>query len=285
MSNYRLNDIFTGWKSGVGVFSLMNKEKFPWDDNDISQQYLDLQYHGQHSGNKLVSNFITAFIENGVVSDHDKGMLISVVQARFTTKWTKLYNTMKLEYNPIENYSMTETENVKIMGEINDSTVLTNDLKDINTIQSENVNSNNTSENIEYNIEDTIEKTSTDISNENISMCAFNSSTFSDTDKTVTNVENTGKDITTKKGTEKHINSGDNTNVNNETLESVRTGTETTKKDVTDNSNTERQLTRGGNIGVTTSQQMIESERELWLWDFFEIVFNDVDTLLTLSIY
>ena len=45
-------------------------------------------------------------------------------------------------------------------------------------------------------------------------------------------------------------------------------------------------LTRSGNIGVTTSQQMIESERNLWLWNFFQdVVFRDLAKSLTLSLY
>lgn len=44
-------------------------------------------------------------------------------------------------------------------------------------------------------------------------------------------------------------------------------------------------LSRSGNIGVTTSQQMLQAEREVWMWDFFKIVFADVDKVLTLPIY
>ena len=47
-----------------------------------------------------------------------------------------------------------------------------------------------------------------------------------------------------------------------------------------------RTLTRSGNIGVTTSQQMIQSERDLYMWNFFyNIVFPSVDKILTLSTY
>lgn len=41
-------------------------------------------------------------------------------------------------------------------------------------------------------------------------------------------------------------------------------------------------LNRHGNIGVTTSQQMLESEYELRKRHFFDTVFNDVDSILTL---
>lgn len=51
------------------------------------------------------------------------------------------------------------------------------------------------------------------------------------------------------------------TNVNNET--------------VTD------RFTRGGNIGVTTTQKMISEERDSWLWNFYEQVFKDIDSILT----
>lgn len=47
-----------------------------------------------------------------------------------------------------------------------------------------------------------------------------------------------------------------------------------------------RTLTRSGNIGVTTSQQMINAQRDLWLWNFFfNVVFPDVNKVLTISTY
>ena len=47
----------------------------------------------------------------------------------------------------------------------------------------------------------------------------------------------------------------------------------------------ERTLTRSGNIGITTSQQMLSSEIELRKWIYYRGVFDDIDTILTLSIY
>ena len=42
---------------------------------------------------------------------------------------------------------------------------------------------------------------------------------------------------------------------------------------------------RHGNIGVTTNQQMLEEERKLWAWYFYNYIFTDVDKFLTISIY
>lgn len=44
-------------------------------------------------------------------------------------------------------------------------------------------------------------------------------------------------------------------------------------------------ILRRGNIGVTTTQQMIEQERKLWEWNFFEKVYKDIDTVLALAVY
>lgn len=62
-----------------------------------------------------------------------------------------------------------------------------------------------------------------------------------------------------------------------------------TISDVESGSNTDTRnylLTRTGNVGVTTSQQMLESERKLWMWDFFDsVVFPDIDKVLTIQTY
>lgn len=65
---------------------------------------------------------------------------------------------------------------------------------------------------------------------------------------------------------------------NSGTVANVESGTNTDTRNY--------RLTRTGNIGVTTSQEMIESERKLWLWDFFEsIVYPDIDKILTIQTY
>ena len=47
----------------------------------------------------------------------------------------------------------------------------------------------------------------------------------------------------------------------------------------------ERTLTRSGNIGVTTSQQMIESEIKLREKTLLDIIFNDIDKILFMNYY
>ena len=42
---------------------------------------------------------------------------------------------------------------------------------------------------------------------------------------------------------------------------------------------------RAGNIGVTTTQKLIQEERDLWIWNFFDQVFNDLDRELALMLH
>ena len=81
------------------------------------------------------------------------------------------------------------------------------------------------------------------------------------------------KDSATNDGESSSLTSvtGTDTNVKTGNISNTETGTDT--------------LTRKGNIGVTTSQQLIESELELRKHDFYKIVYNDIDSILCMKIY
>ena len=85
-------------------------------------------------------------------------------------------------------------------------------------------------------------------------------------------------------GTNTVTQTGTDTNTYNTT--DTDTGTQNEADGGQDTHTRNYHLTRSGNIGVTTSQQMIESERSLWLWNFFrDVVFPDIDHVLTIQIY
>lgn len=93
----------------------------------------------------------------------------------------------------------------------------------------------------------------------NNSVFAFDSSTPSPSSKT----EHAG---------EQNETTGDTliaTNENNENINDKKSQT------------TKETLKRSGNIGVTMTQQLIEAERNMWLWNFYEQIFKDIDGVLT----
>ena len=44
-------------------------------------------------------------------------------------------------------------------------------------------------------------------------------------------------------------------------------------------------IERSGNIGVTTSQQMLQSEFEVRKFDFYKMIYEDIDSILCLLSY
>lgn len=101
------------------------------------------------------------------------------------------------------------------------------------------------------------------------------------TDSGTTRVAESGSDGTsiTESGQESLTSGGTDTQTKN--LLDETDVTETLDQSVEESEETHR----SGNIGVTTTQKLIQEEREVWLWNYFEQVFNDVDSLLALQIH
>ena len=231
MGTLTLNSVYPEWVT-KGIFSYLNALEVPWK-NDVSGNQLDIIYHGSRSGNKIIGSLIENYLDNNTVSDDNKIIIAQAIYTIYIKNWNALYKTLSLEYNPIENYSMTETENVQDTHK--------------GTLES---NGNNTNTYIETTI---VDNTS------NNQLWGFNSTDSVNSDK----------------------QTGDSTRDVESTTDNTHKNTDRETKDIT----SDRTLKRSGNIGVTTSQQMIESERQLWLWNFFESVFSDIDKILVLKIY
>ena len=217
----RLIDVWDGWLTGGGVFSVLEDlegASIPWADDNIAS-FLDAEYYGNISGDKPISPLLEKMVEGVVMTDLEKSFVATTILALCNTNWSKEWATLAAQYNPIENYSMTE------------------EMTDDETVS-------------EYGKVNTREDNLKDESK--TAVYGFNS-----TDPT-----DTGAGETSRTGVVTDRDSGEDTHTRNYTL------------------------TRSGNIGVTTSQQMLQSERDLWKWNFFrDVVFPDLDRILTLQIY
>lgn len=260
----------------------------PWKAKSIDN-YLDTEYSLLRSGDKAISPLVEKLLESdGTMTESNKLIIATTIYQRFVLKWTKLYATLSLNYNPIENYSMVETHTGT-----ETRTNTPNNRKETTTQSSEDwklTESQAPSE--DYSIK--VTQTPTDwtttesadgdentISTEH-EVSAFNSGYEDGTKDTTTTSR---KVETTQSGTY----DTETTQTGSIDIERTQTGTLTTEHTIEGKDEDETlfntTLTRSGNIGTTTSQMMIGSERELWLWDYFEIVFSDIDKMLTLPIY
>lgn len=279
-NNYlTLNEVFEEWESGGGIITALGDNfTLPWADTEIENDILDLEYYGNCSGDKIISPLVKKLTNNDDILENQAILkLAKVIHYKYGKKWDKLWATLNFEYNPIENYSMTETEtrtgeNAETIGEEQggiDTTANTG----TDTTQKNGTRSNTQG--------GTDEITETGSTTEENAVFGFNGATASpeSTKETTRNNETT----TDYGKTETETNQGTDTQTLN--LQTQTTYGKT--NDITKNGTEEetRTLTRAGNIGVTTSQQMIESERDLWNWDFFKQVFNDIDKILTIPAY
>ena len=283
----KLNDVFTDYIN-KGIFTFLNSLDVPWKEKNISQQ-LNLQYHGNISGKKETSPLVDSLIVENNLTDNSKTMLAMSIFSIYSNKWSKLYRILSLEYEPIENYNMVETEKTTSTNE-NTDTITTN-ITNSNDVTETNTGTNtaNDSENTTEKNVITDSRTITENNNvtNNNSLYGFNSVSAVNADSQ----NGTETRNTTDNNTHNDDLKGTRTNEHSENINTSKvTSQKNDIKDVKDgthmeNGSQDRTLSRHGNIGVTTSQQMINSEIDLWQWNFFSGVFKDIDEILTIQTY
>lgn len=262
-----LNDAFPQWLTGNGIFKALAALNVPWI-GDVESDILDVDYFGNHSGRKVIAPLLYQYyVQNNspALTEAQIQFLAKIAISRYGKNWKGLYDTLSLEYNPINNYDMTETENLTgtNTGTVTNSGSVDYGKKDTHTTSGTDTQTISGT---------TTPNTTTDTTRQ---IYAFDSSNWENSER---QTENQSGTVTT----ENTVNDS-----KDETLTIQSEGSDSNENTRTDNlQNTlERTLKRSGNIGVTTSQQMIQSERELWLWKFFDIVYADIDELLTINVY
>lgn len=242
-----------------------------------------------------------------------------VVNLYKTKKYTyeHLYNSTLLKYEPIENYDRLETITDSTIKDTTGSTDygLQNTTSSITSdnVDSAQKNDNTTTEKMEYGETTTVRKDkltksgkerSTDngkkVSERNVA--PYDSETYYNQEKTTDSFDNyshtnelldrideTNSTVnvpakTDNKTTTVIENIGEKTNTQTSTSQQqqqAHTDTVTGKEEVT----YKHENHTHGNIGVTTSQQMLESEREVALFNFVGIVAHDIIKLIAICIY
>nr|DAX05415.1 MAG TPA: hypothetical protein [Caudoviricetes sp.] len=268
----KMIDVYSNYTTDGGVFSPMVSA--PWVDT-MSGTNLDILYLDGHSGERYCSNFINHRINDSDVLSSDNRTLISnILWAMFGIQWTRLWATMKpAEYDPLTNYQMQETM------EGTENSTRTPDLTkgDTGTVQT--TGQDKRTPNLTRNGTGTVNDNGSATNTNQNGIWGFNSSTSvpSDmSDGTATNENTTTRDLTE---TETGTDTTDHTNTDTYNRSYTETGTDTTA------GTSSRKLTRTGNIGTNTFQNLLQQERNIWMYDFFEQVFKDVDSVLTIPIY
>lgn len=268
----KMIDVYSNYPTDGGVFSPMVSA--PWVDT-MSGTNLDIAYLDGHSGERYCSNFINHRLnDSNVLSSDNRTLIANILWAMFGIQWTRLWATMKpVDYDPLTNYQMQETM------EGTENSTRTPDLTkgDTGTVQT--TGQDKRTPNLTRNGTGTVNDNGSATNTNQNGIWGFNSSTSvpSDmSDGTATNENTTTRDLTE---TETGTDTTDRTNTDTYNRSYTETGTDTTA------GTRSRKLTRTGNIGTNTFQNLLQQERNIWMYDFFEQVFKDVDSVLTIPIY
>ena len=282
-----MKQVYSNLLLGDGILSDLSDFGVPWNEDvtngDISTTFLDMGYYTR-SAHKIVAPFILdiAGITNPYetptpLTTEQRTKIAGIIYNIFHRKWDRIWDLSLVEYNPISNYDMTETESIGVdIHDVRSNTgtitnVTDDTLRETGTVT--NVIDTDTSQT------GTVSDSGTNSVDNDI--FGFNSSTAVGSNSSDGSVSNTRTD--NLHGTD------DTTDTRTDNLTKDRDISDTETRNIYDNltgdRDTQRTLNRSGNIGVTTSQQMVRDELEVWQWNFFQTVFEDIDSICCLEIY
>ena len=184
-------------------------------------------------------------------------------------KFTTLANTTKQEYNPIENYDRYEESSTDTSSSGEESSTRTPDL----TTSTERTPTLTTTDTDTRQIVTSSEGTAESTGN----VAAYDSSTYSPDTKA--NSETEGETTETHSGALTRVESG------KDETETTHTGTETNEATRSESSGTEYEAHTHGNIGVTTTQQMLEQERQIANFVFLDIFLGEWAARFAIGVY
>ena len=154
----------------------------------------------------------------------------------------KWINALNIDYNPLENYDRME--------EWSDAGSRTN----TGTVSDSGIRKNTGTQSTESTGKDNFKGSGNSISSDEIS--AYNSNSFQNDKKNTTNSSNSSETNTTANNTRTDNLSESNSNTRTDNL--------------SEKTNSDRKGRAHGNIGVTTSQQMLQSELDIAKWNIYE---------------
>lgn len=253
-----LRDVFDGWELGTGLFSFLAAQgTMPWANaENVDNSVLDIAYFGNHSGGKFCAPLVKLLInDDGIVPQAARVTIAKILISKYLNNWNHLWETNVAVYSPIHNYDMYEKRDLATTDdnvETTDGELSRTGTEGLTHGMVESTQHGRTEDNVNY---------------------KYGLNT------TVYQQNRSDENVSTEGGTTTTTDSGTDTTTRNLVDSTDQTVTE-------DNEGTEHEEThRYGNIGVTTTQKLLQEERNLWLWNFFDEVFSDLDKELALAFH
>ncbi len=261
-----LNQAMPEWDDGSGIFSKLNAATtLPWAS--VSATGLDIAYHGQRSGSKFIAPMLYNWLDTSAeITTTGYTKLTTALIARYMQKWTHLWTIYTKQYDPLQTYSLTESGESDRTRTPNLTTTDSLDQTDVH--------------------DGTVDSTETPaemIATQSVSQVAaadnrfgFNTTPDAPVPNSTASESTTSSTNESHSGTNRTQTDSDYTDTRDADSTRHETGTESYEEDYT--------KTRVGNM-YRSPAELLSFDRDFWLQDFFSIVFQDVDDMLTLQVY
>ena len=309
-----LNALFD-YTNDDGIFTYLNGQNVPWKES-IDSDVLDLDYHSKH-GTRIVSKTVTSLLDDDGLSTSAKQKLAKLLYTKNKAKWDELWNSMSLydEFNPLDNTNYTKTMTTTHEGEdsrtqnIGQKQITYNEGQQVDTFN-KGSQSNTFTKGSQQNSQTKGEETLTEGAQSNtigthtdsktIAKSASNSSTYSpytqEQDVVGAHTDSYGQKINTNSSRSDSQIEGQREDTSSEgsredsttkgaredtTTEGAQVNTDEGSNSFTDTTT----ITTAGNIGVTSSGQLIRDFRQTVDWQYFEIIYKDIDDILCIEVY
>ena len=109
MQEMRLSEVLT---DSQGIFTqIMTAHEVPWaEDETITGALLDFEYMLNQSGDKIISPAVYKSLTDGELTTADFNKLCDVAFMMYGKRWARLWEILTAEFNPLNNYDMSETK-------------------------------------------------------------------------------------------------------------------------------------------------------------------------------
>lgn len=301
-SSNNLLAYFPNYLSDDALFTKMSTLGAPWT-SEIGQD-MDDAYFTMYSGIKNPSEFVTLHLNPGTEIANSL-TIARIIYGIYGDNWTRLWEAFKTKYTPIDNYNLQETVSTTRSSDrtVNRTNDLTSTVDGTENRTSEQDGTQGVTGTTGANTTTDSSGTSSLEHGEQITRNAesddytygFNSGEKVPTDVTIEtgNDVHSGTDTTT---TSDHSTSETSGTSKTDTVDHATGTVDITTKDTrtdkvvddtldTSEGKEDIQRTRQGNVGQNSYQELLRQEFELWRWNFFTQVFEDVDKFLVLSVY
>ena len=265
-----------------GIFTQLSSFDVPWKDV-VSSKVLNLDYYGNHSGNKLISPLVeTMLADDDALQTEDRNDLAELLFAKYSNAWKKEWDAIVAEYNPLDNFKRTYEETYSDTKK--DLRIIGRDVESKDTGDITTTTDNTGTQQVSGEDTTNITSSSNNDTTTNSDIYGFDSSNPSNADVSRTNETLSGTNNSeSNTSTTRTDNLQEVSDVNRNL---TYTSEENTTDDRTGNNNGSRSYTSAGNIGVATFQEQLNAELRLRFdWTYFNIIYKNIDDVLAINIY